>query len=253
MKLFQTAVARFLILLAFILGAHSAYAKDGSSFTPPQQKDIEKIVHDYLLQHPEVLIQSLSEYQERQTRDQQSQAGKALAEQKKKIFEDPTSVVVGNPRGDVTLVEFFDYQCGYCKRSFPELLKLMADDKNVRVILKEYPILGPESIVASKVALASVAQGKYFEFHKALMNHKGGLDDESIFAIASDVGLDVKRLKADMNSPRFSKIIADNHALGDALALTGTPAFIIGNTLVGGAISEAEMLDVVKKTREARK
>ena len=235
------------VFLALPLAAQAA------SFSTKQTKEIEQIIHDYLIENPEVLVKAMNSLQEKQAKHEADQAEKALAENAKQIFQDPNSFVAGNPKGDVTVVEFFDYQCGYCKRSLPELLKLIDSDKNVRVVLKEYPILSAESVEASKAALASISQGKYFEFHKALMEHRGGLDGAAIFKLASGVGLDTQKLKKDMTSARIAKTIEDNEKLADALAIRGTPAFIIGDAVVGGAISATEMAALVKQKRDAKK
>ncbi len=246
--------ARAALLIATLSFADAtAQAAETTSFTPKQKSDIEQIVHDYLVENPEVLVKAMTALQEKQARQEADQAEKGLATQRDKIFNDPTSFVAGNPKGDVTIVEFFDYQCGYCKQSLSALLKLLESDKKIRVVLKEYPILSEQSVTASKAALASIPQGKYFQFHQALMAHRGALDDATIFKLAAGVGIDTKKLKADMTSAKIAKSIADNEALADALAIRGTPAFIIGNTLVGGAMSEAEMAALVAKARAAKK
>lgn len=248
---------RYFIRCARALGLVALFAfpltAQAASFSPQQKGEIEQIIHDYLVENPEVLIKAMNSLQEKQAKAEADQAEKALSTHVKEIFQDPNSFVAGNPKGDVTVVEFFDYQCGYCKKSLPELLKLIKSDKNVRVVLKEYPILSADSVIASKAALASISQGKYFEFHQALMEHHGALSEAVVLNIAEDTGLNIKKLKTDMASAKIENIITANEKLATALAIRGTPAFIIGDTVVGGAISASEMAVLVQEARAKKK
>ncbi len=220
------------------------------SFSAEQTGDIEKIVHDYLLKHPEVLIEAMQELDKKQAAsDRQKQDG-AIAANRAAIFNDADSYVAGNPKGDVTIVEFFDYQCGYCKRSFGPLMDTLKKDGNIRLVLKEFPILGEELVTATRAAVASMKQGKYFEFHQALFHHKGQLTDEAIMQAAADVGLDTARLKRDMNDAKIKKLITRNYELADALAIKGTPGFIIGGKLIAGALDKDELVAAIKDARE---
>ena len=195
-----------------------------------------KRVRDYLMQNPEVLRDVLQEL-ERKERARQAQATQdTIKAQAASLFRAEGDLVIGNPQGDVTLVEFMDYNCGYCKRSFADVMKLIETDKNLRVVIKEFPILGPSSIAASRAALASAKQGKYKELHTALMGHKGALTDEAIFELAKSAGLDVDKLKADMNDAGVAARIEQNHQIASALGIDGTPAFVIDQQLIPGAM-----------------
>ena len=212
--------------------------------------EVEKIVREYLLANPEILNEMIAELQ---AREQTSAAEKAkidIAENKDALFHDGYSYVAGNPNGDVTLVEFFDYRCGYCRKVRPELVTLMEQDGGVRLILKEFPILSPTSHEAAKAAIASMNQGGelYWKFHQAMLA-ADGLDSPTIYDIAADVGLDVERLKKDMEDPSVEQKIAQNHELAEKLGVDGTPAFIIGDKLYPGALGVDEMKELVAAQR----
>ena len=244
-KLFGYVTASVLTLsLAF--GATGAQAAD---FSKDQTKAVEKIVHDYIVAHPEVLIEAMASLDAKEAAAKKLAQDSALAKNRAAIFNDPSSFVAGNPKGDVTIVEFFDYNCGYCKRTVGPLLDAVAKDGNVRLVLKELPILGPSSITASHAALAAVKQGKYMELYKALYAHKGPLDDEAVFNIAADVGLDIKKLSKDMMDPAIAKTISRNEDLSDALHIRGTPAFIIGDKYYAGAQSAEDFTAAIKLAR----
>jgi protein-disulfide isomerase len=158
------------------------------------------------------------------------------------VFDDPDSPVGGNPKGDVSLVEFFDYRCGYCKQVEPALDALLETDRQLRVVYKEFPVLGPDSVTAARAALASHRQGKYGVFHRAMMATKGQINDTAVFKVAGSVGLDIERLKRDMEAPEIDRMLKANLALAEALNIRGTPGFVVGNEIVPGAIS----LDALK-------
>ena len=192
----MTRLCLSILILLLLLGAIApARAEDPS---PAEVEKIQKIVHDYLQQHPEVVIDALQEYQKKQDAQKAEQARQTIAGVSDQLLKDATNPVGGNPKGDVTIVEFFDYRCPYCKAVQPDLQKAVSTDGNVRLVYKEFPILGPESIVASRAALAAMAQGKYQPFHDKLIAFKGNLDDAAIYSLAAEAGLDVRRLKADM-------------------------------------------------------
>jgi len=210
---------------------------------------VQKIVRDYLRDHPEVIIDAIKQYQAKQDLAEQAKAQQNITALKDDIFKDPTSPVAGNPDGDVTVVEFFDYRCPYCKVVAPDIQKVMESDSKLRVVYKEFPILGPASTTASKAALAAVAQGKYLPFHAKMISYKGQLDDASIFAMAQDVGLDVAKLKVDMEKPEIRNIIDKNAQLADKLKIQGTPGFIIGDQLIPGVASIEDLTAAIKKAR----
>lgn len=211
---------------------------------------IERMVREYLIANPEVLVEAMQALEQRQQTAADQKARAALKQNRQQIFNDDASPVGGNPKGDVAVVEFFDYNCGYCKAVHDDALKLVKDDGRLRYVYKEFPILGPGSIVASKAALAARAQGKYVEAHNALMSHRGRLDEAAVLRILGDAGLDVTKLKADMEAPAVAKAVESNLLLADKLGIRGTPAFIIGDELAPGAIKLDEMKRLVAEARK---
>ena len=173
----------------------------------------------------------------------------ALADNRAKLEHDPRDYVAGNPNGKVTLVEFFDYRCPYCKASLPELEKLLQSNKDVRLVLKEFPILGQDSVLASHAALAAVGQGKYWEFHQALMEHRGAFDMEVIKSIAAKAGLDPAKLEADMGQQQIEPLISANHKLAQTLDVSATPTFVIGDEVVEGAVPLERLKELIQKAR----
>ncbi len=225
------AVAAALALFAAV----PSEAADGE-LSEGQVKAIEGVIQDYLVRHPEVVIDAIRAYQAEQTRKEEQARRQLLTEQRGRLEDPATSYVTGNPDGDVTLIEFFDYRCPYCKRVVGHIAKLREEDKGLRIVFKEFPILGPESVIASRAALASRAQGKYEAFHDALMASRGSLDQETVMQIAAEVGLDVERLARDMKGDEIMAVIEENYRLARALGIDSTPTFIIGNELVRGAV-----------------
>lgn len=245
MRSLPTALAA--CLLAVLALARPAAA---DPLTPPQKAAVESIVHDYLLAHPEVIVQALKEMQQKQADAQAAAQDKALAGHADALFHDAQSPVKGPADADVTIVEFFDYQCPYCKGMEPSIDALLKSDPKVRLVLKELPVLGPASTTASRAALAAVAQGRYVPFHDALMAIHGHLSgDEQVLQTAAAAGLDVTRLKTDMASPAVMGEIQRNLALADALGIDGTPALVIGGHLVPGAIDLDQLKAMVAEAR----
>jgi protein-disulfide isomerase len=220
-----------------------------SDFTPDQTKEIEGIIGSYLKTHPEVLIDAIQAADDKLKADAKDKAGQALAANRPAVFNDPQSPIAGNPKGDVTLVEFFDYRCPYCKQVEPSLEKLIGEDHQLKFVFKEFPVLGPESEVAARVALAAKKQGKYDAFHRAMMNTAGHIDEAVIYKVAASAGLDVDRVKQDMQSPDIEKELKANLDLGKSLDLDGTPSFIVGDTIVPGAISAADLKQLIATAR----
>jgi protein-disulfide isomerase len=243
---------RFLVAICFAaMAASTAAAPAGADdLTSAQKAAIDKEIHDYLLSHPEVLIEAVQAADDKVKADAHDKAQQALAEKRKQVFDDPSSPVGGDPHGDVTLVEFFDYRCPYCKEVEPSLEKVLADDHHLRFVYKEFPVLGPVSTTAARAALAARKQGKYDAFHRAMMAAKGQISDQTVMDIAGSVGLDIGQLQRDMASPDVDKTLKADMALADALDISGTPAFIIGNTIIPGAVD----LDALKQAiADARK
>jgi protein-disulfide isomerase len=238
----MTALFRPFALAALLLASLSAAGPLAAA--EPTPADV-----DYLNAHPEVIIDAIQKYQDKQAAAQAAKARASIAELQGDLLKDPASPVGGNPDGDVTIVEFFDYRCPYCKAVAPDLAKALAADGRVRLIYKEFPILGPASVTASKAALAARAQDKYIPFHEKLIAYKGNLDDAKILELAADVGLDVTRLKADMETADVKDAINRNYKLAEKLDIQGTPAFVIGNELLPGAASVDELTAAVKRAR----
>lgn len=210
-------------------------ADDGS--TAQSRADIEKIVREYILQHPEVVMESARAYQERERLEgHQRRSNAAIVTKRRELFDDPASPVIGNAGAEIAIVQFFDYKCGYCRRVSPTLSRLLEEHKNVRVILKELPILGAESHMASRAALAAARQGAYAAFHQKLLAGDGPITPEFIEDTAGQLGLDLARFRTDMNSPEVAAILALNQRLATAIGVESTPSFVIGNELISGAM-----------------
>lgn len=245
-RLFAAAALPALIGLASPTGAG---AQQPALDTPAGKAAIEQIVRDYLLAHPEVLVESLTAFQERQEAAQAEAQRGALASRQEELFRNPSSPVAGNPQGDVTLVEFFDYQCGYCKAVHADVRRLLESDGKLRLVYKEFPILGPASLTASRAALAAQRQGKYDALHVALMENRGQLDDDKVFRIANSVGLDMERLKKDMESPEIQETLQRNMRLASELNIRGTPAFVVGDQIIPGAVGLDRLRELVAAGR----
>ncbi|MBO6836464.1 MAG: DsbA family protein [Alphaproteobacteria bacterium] len=216
---------------------------------PAERARIESIVRDYLLKNPEIILEAMQVLEQRETAATEQRRQEAIAGLVPTLTASPLTPVVGGPGADVTVVEFFDYQCGYCKRLFPGLNKVMESDDGVRVVFVEFPILGPASLVASKAALAAQEQGLYMEYHTALMEFQGRLDDKAIYEKAAEVGLDVDRLKADMQDPKIAQYLEMTRAVADSLNVRGTPAMVIGNQFVGGFVPGEQLEAVIERAR----
>jgi protein-disulfide isomerase len=237
-------------LIAFGLAA-APLARAAEPLTAAQKSAVEQIVHDYILQHPELVIQALQSAEDKAKTEAEGRIRATLVEKRQELLADPTSPIAGNPKGDVTVVEFFDYRCPYCKQVEPSLEALLREDRQIRIIYKELPILGKESVYATRVALAARKQAKYEAFHAAMMAAKGQIDEKIVLEVAASAGLDVERVKADMKSPEIDDIIQRNFDLAQALDIHGTPAFIIGGEMVPGAIDIATMKQKIAAARKA--
>lgn len=237
-----------LILSAFVWFSQPALAQ---SLDQQEEERVRQLVRETLLDNPEILMEAMQILQARQQEAQQLRQQSALDSVKDSFAKGPLTPIGGNPEGDVVLVEFFDYQCGYCKRVFPSVQEALKKDGNVKMIFKEFAILGPESVVAARAALAAHKQDRYLDMHNALMGAHGRLSEKKIMGIAKDVGLDVDQLKADMNSPEVTAELANTRQLAEELQLTGTPGFIIGNKIFPGAIPTERIMKAIEKARSA--
>ena len=242
---------RFAIaIVLFALAASSAPAS-AQSLSEPQKKEIETLIGEYLRAHPEIILESVRAMQEREQAMQQQRQREGLTTRRGEIENDPTSPVVGNPQGDVTVVEFFDYRCGYCKAVLPAVQRLLKDDPKVRYVMKDLPILSPESRIAAKLTLAvwRSEPKRYFDLHTKLMESRGDLTENRIYDIAKAVGVDVARAKRDMNAAEVEEVLVANMNLAQALGITGTPGFVVGNHLVPGAIDYDALKELVDRAR----
>jgi protein-disulfide isomerase len=247
--LFSTLAALMVILTPFLSGASA------QTFSDKQRGDIDSLIREYILTHPEVIADSMEQWQKRRETDRDQQQRKTLSSLDAKVYENPMTPISGAAEGtyDLVIVEFFDYQCGYCKKAFSTVLKILETDKKIRVAWKEFPILGPASRIAAVAAMAAKKQGKYFEFHVAIMSLKGRLSEQRIMDVAQKIGLDIPRLNKDMNDPAISAYLEETLRLGQSLGVNGTPAFIIGEHVIPGAIGEDQMRKLIKLARAKQK
>jgi protein-disulfide isomerase len=224
-----------ILLFVVMLFSFSPAKADDAALSSKQMEAVRKIVRDYILENPEIIGDAIEALQEKARRAIEAENAKMIAEKRKDIENDPSSPVGGNPKGDVTIVEFFDYRCGYCKQVHGPLMDLIKTDGKIRMVYKELPVLGKDSELAAKVALATHMQGKYVEFNDALMRGRGQVSEDSLFALAKGLGLDIEKLKKDMRSPEIEKTLKANDELARLLSVKGTPGFIIGEQIVRGA------------------
>lgn len=226
--------------------------------TAAQKKEVEQVVHDYLVKNPEVLVEVSQVLQQKQQNNVQQQAKSAILDNASQLFSGSLAVA-GNPKGGVTMVEFFDYQCIHCKKMAPTIVELIKKDSNLRIVYKEFPIFGKNSELASQAALAAGMQGKYLQMHEALLKIDKRLNDKVVMDAAQSIGLDMAKLKKDMNSKTVSEALDSNRQLAEKMHLMGTPAFVIASTPAGvfnaktepsflpGAASEDVLQSLIKK------
>ena len=233
-------MTRLPLAVAVVLALTAATPVRAQEFSPAQRGDIEKIIKGYLLAHPEVLQEAMAELEKKQAVAEAEKAKTAITNHSEAIFNSPYQVTLGNPKGDVTFVEFFDYNCGYCKRAMSDMLTLMGKDPKLKVVLKEFPVLGPGSVEAAQVAVAVRMQDKtgkkYLEFHQKLLSGRGQADKARALAVAKDIGLDMARLEKDLKSEEVTNSIKESMKLAEALGLNGTPSYVINKDVVVGAV-----------------
>jgi protein-disulfide isomerase len=246
---------RALALLGTLAFGSAAHAQ-APVFTDQQKQAIGQVVKEYLLQNPEVLTEAMAELEKRQAEAQKVAQSGALKESRQALLNASHSFVAGNPSGDVTLVEFFDYNCGYCKRALTDVRSMMKADPKLRVVLKDFPVLGPDSVEASRVALAvkNQLQGeKLFDYHVKVLESRGRVNGERALAVAKEMGLDIARVQKDMDGADVRSALQENVSLGDKLGLSGTPAFIIGEEVIAGAVGVEPLRQVVSGVRQCGK
>lgn len=233
-----------LMALLFISGP--AQAQD----TAADKAAAKERIREVLQENPELLMEALDNLRKKMEAGDPAAAREGLRKLRKELERDPDSFIAGNPNGDVTIVEFFDYRCGYCKRAQPIIAQLLKNDSGIRLALKEFPILGPDSTVASRAAIAALKTPKYEAFHNALMEAQGPLSESRILRIATEAGLDSAALRKDMDDPKINAIIARNHEIAQSLNISGTPSFVIGDTLVPGFVELEQLQELVAAARK---
>ncbi len=220
-------------------------AAPAQTFSPDQRQQIETIIKDYLIAHPEVMQDVLAAVDKHQKEAEAAKSAAIIKANQATLFNSPHQVVLGNPHGSVTAVEFFDYNCAYCKHALPDMMKLLQTEPNLKFVLKEFPVLGPGSVDAAHVAVAARMQDptgtKYIEFHQKLLGGRGVADLTRALAVAKEVGYDMTRLQKDMSSPEVKTTIDEDMKLADAIGVDGTPSYVIGDQLVVGAVGFDEL------------
>lgn len=228
-------------------------AASAQSFSDVQRGEIEKIVRNYLLAHPEVLEEVMTELSKRQAAAEAEKHEASVASNAKAIFDLPRGVTIGNKDGDVTFVEFFDYNCGYCKRAMTDMVELIKSDPKLKVVLKEFPVLGPASVEAAQVAVAVRMQDpsgkKYLDFHQKLLTGKGQADKARAMAAAKDAGADMAKLEKDLASPEVRATLEENFKLAEAMGMNGTPSYVIGKQVVIGAVGVDNLREKISIAR----
>jgi protein-disulfide isomerase len=241
-------------LFAILIAVPAAAPARAQSFTGDQRGEIERIVREYLLSHPELLQEVMSELEKRQAVAEAEKHRTAVKQYSDVIFSSPRQVTLGNTQGDVTVVEFFDYNCGYCKRAMSDMLDLMKNDAKLKFVLKEFPVLGEGSMQAAQVAAAVRMQDKsggkkYLEFHQKLLTGRGPADKARALAVAKEIGLDVARIEKDMAGDEVKAQLEESFKLAEALGLNGTPSYVVGNDVVVGAVGLNTLKEKVNAAR----
>ena len=250
MTLCLRPLAASLFASMLLLPAHTAVAEQ---FKPEQRGEIEQIVREYLLAHPQLLEEVMTELERIKTQAEAEKHRMAVKDNAVTIFSSPRQVNLGNPQGDVTMVEFFDYNCGYCKRAMSDMLDLLKTDGKLKVVLKEFPVLGEGSMQAAQVAVAVRMQDKtgkkYLDFHQKLLSGRGPADKARALAVAKEVGLDMRQLEKDMASDEVKATLEESFKLAEAMGLNGTPSYVVGPNVVIGAVGLAALKEKVNTAR----
>ncbi len=239
-------LSRLLAAIAVAVSMFTAGAALAQSFTPQQRGEIEAIIRDYFIKHPEMI-------EELQALAQSEKLKKAIVENKQMLFHSPRQVTLGNPNGDVTMVKFFDYNCGFCKRALDDMMTLIKADPNLRVVLKEMPVLSQGSMDAAQVGVAVAMQDKsgkrYLDFHQKLLTGRGQVDKARALAVAKEVGADMAKIEKDMNGAEVKAALQESFALAEALGFQGTPSYVVGNEAVVGAVGVKELQAKINNAR----
>lgn len=233
-------VAALLLVLPLAATAQDALTEDR----------VRELVRETILANPEILVEAIAILEERAAQERVTGSADMIAAQREQLEQDPNAPVLANADGDVTIVEFFDYNCPYCRRAAPTIENLVEADPGIRLVYREWPILGEGSVFAARAALASRQQGLYEEFHWAMMDMSGRAEERSVLTIAAEIGLDIDQLRADMEAPEVAEHIETSMRLADLLGITGTPTFILGENLVPGAVEQEVLQRLVDEVRE---
>lgn len=239
-------------LLILAQGAASA-GEPAKKLTPSERTAIEGVVKDYIAQNPEIVLDALKALEAKERTARQEGARNAILAEQSALKRDPASFVAGNPAGDVTLVEFFDYNCGYCRAVVGTIQSLLSQDKKLRLVLKEWPIRGSDSQAASRVSLAATKQSKFLAFHFALLSEKDHVNEAVALATAQRVGLDMDQLRKDMKSIESDQIFARNEVLAQKIGIEGTPGFVVGQSIIPGAVNIERFKQLIAEVRTSCK
>ena len=248
---FASFLYTLVVISTITLVTAEAWASPGKPLTPAEKKQVQSLIKQYILNHPEVILDSLQRHQIKGEKAEKEQSQKQIMNLRPQLVLDPETPVGGNTKGDVTIVEFVDYRCGYCKRAHSVVKKIIKDDRAIRYVIKDFPILGPQSVIASRAALAvwHTTPEKHEAYHDEMMTIRSSLDEQRVIAIAEKLGIDKKRLKKAMADKAIDVVLAKNFKLAESLNINGTPAFIIGDQLVPGAVDLATLKKLVAKAR----
>ena len=252
-QMFVKTFAAILVAAGIGMAVHPAMAQEDQPLTPKQVDGVQKIIRAYLMEHPETITDAVEALREKMRAQAETDAKKAIVAYKDELFDSKDDPIAGNPKGDVTLVEFFDYNCGFCKQTMEPMFEAVKADGKVKIVFKEFPILTDDSIIASRVALAAKKQGKYDDIHRAFMKFRGRLDEKAIWRVATDTGLNIDQIKHDMSSPEIDKQLHRTKELARDLDIGGTPAFIIGDRVMSGALDQQVLKQLFEVNRKGTK
>lgn len=230
-----------------------AKSLSSKNFTAPQTEEINQLVHDFIMSHPEVLMDSVKKYQEDQEAKRQRDSIEILKQNKDFFYKNSELPQVGNTKGDITIIEFFDYNCGYCKHAYSTVQSLLASDKNISFKFVEFPILSAQSNTAAQWALAAHKQGKYWEFHQKVITMTAPKSEEELAKVAKEIGLDIEKMKKDAQSEEIKNLILKNREMAGKLSISGTPAFIVGNDIIRGFVDIDVFKSLIENERKTSK
>jgi protein-disulfide isomerase len=252
MNFYLRPLAAALIMLAAALPWSTSGRAQG--FSPEQRGEIGKIIREYLLSNPELLQEVIQEMERRQAQAHADRHRQAIKEHADAIFNSKRQVVLGNPQGETTLVEFFDYNCGFCRKALSDKMELIKADPKLKIVLKEFPVLGEGSTQAAQVAVAVRMQDKtggkkYLEFHQKMFATRGQLDKARALAVVREIGFDAARAERDMNSDEVRQTLEESFKLAEALGINGTPTYVLSGQVVVGAVGLEKLREAINTTR----